>query len=266
MSYQPGERYIQALQSTTRGEGSQAGMSRSATLPGYGYGYGEQQGYQVQPIQSSGLQYQPGFSRDLAAHQQQQQQQQQQQSQQPQPLPSQQQYPQYGGQVLYNIEQAGSSQIPYDPGPQFQQRQSAAIEVLSNQFGVPQYYATGEPASAGLPAVQTHFIASQPESAQYIQQTPPGRPAMPQSYNVEMTDYSPMQPAGQPQQEQVPADNMDEAYGRYQQQLKLTYEAISAGRLSEASEQILNISRWLLSNVARLGKIPYLNALKRTVH
>ena len=75
------------------------------------------------------------------------------------------------------------------------------------------------------------------------------------SYDVEM-DYSQMGPS-QPQEHQQivpPSDNMDEAYTGYQQQLKMAFTAISAGRLAEAAEEIMNLSRWLLSNVAKLGE------------
>ena len=62
-------------------------------------------------------------------------------------------------------------------------------------------------------------------------------------------------PNPQEQQQIVPAsDNMEEAFTRYQQQLKMAFEAISAGRVAEASEGIMNLSRWLLSNVAKLGE------------
>jgi hypothetical protein len=48
---------------------------------------------------------------------------------------------------------------------------------------------------------------------------------------------------------------MDEAYAGYQQQLKMAFSAISASRLAEAAEEIMNLSRWLLSNVAKLGEL-----------
>jgi hypothetical protein len=192
-------------------------------------------------MQGANLQYPASFSPEAAR------------LQQPQQL-SPQQYPPYQGQVMYNIGQPAQSQLPYDPIPQYQQRHSAAIEVLSNQFGVPQYYAPGEPASS-IPAAQAPFVASQSEPMRYPPQTPVRRPSIQQSYDTEM-DYSPMGPPNPQEQQQImPAsDNMDEAYSRYQQQLKMAFEAISAGRLAEAGEGIMNLSRWLLSNVAKLGE------------
>jgi hypothetical protein len=76
------------------------------------------------------------------------------------------------------------------------------------------------------------------------------------SYDVEM-DYSSMGPPQPQEQQQIvpPSDNMDEAYAGYQQQLKMAFAAISASRLAEAAEEIMNLSRWLLSNVAKLGEL-----------
>lgn len=242
VSYQPGDRFAQPLQPTTRVESSRIPVTRPSTLPSYGsYGYPESQSYAGQAMQGGNLPYQASFSPEAAR------------MQQPGQI-SPQQYPQYQGQVLYNIAQPAPSQLPYDPIPQYQQRHSAAVEVLSNQFGVPQYYASGEPASS-VPAAQAHFVASQNEPMRYPPQTPVGRPSVQQQYDVEM-DYSPMGPPNpQEQQQVVPAsDNMEEAYNRYQHQLKMAYEAISAGRLAEAGEGIMDLSRWLLSNVAKLGE------------
>jgi hypothetical protein len=81
------------------------------------------------------------------------------------------------------------------------------------------------------------------------------------SYDVEM-DYPPMGPPQPQEQQQIvpPSDNMEEAYNGYQQQLKMAFVAISASRLAEAAEEIMNLSRWLLSNVAKLGELVHANA------
>jgi hypothetical protein len=242
ISYQPGARFAQPLHSTSRGDSSRSSIARTSTQSSYGsYGYPESQPYAGQAMQGGNLQYQASFSPEAAR------------LQQPQQIPPQ-QYPQFQGQVMYNINQQAPSQLPYDPIPQYQQRHSAAIEVLTNQFGVPQYFASGEPASS-IPAAQAPFVASQTEPMRYPPQTPARRPSMQQSYD-EM-EYSPMGPSNPQEQQQqiVPAsDNMEEAYTRYQQQLKMAFQAISAGRLAEAGEVIMNLSRWLLSNVAKLGE------------
>ena len=243
MSYQPGDRFAQPLQPTSRAESSRPSITRPPTVPSYGaYGYPEQPPYAGQAMQGGNLQYQTAFSPEATR------------LQQPQPISP--QYPPYQGQVLYGLGQQAPSQLPYDPIPQFQQRHSAAADVLSNQFGVQQYYAPGEPASS-IPATQTPFVSSQNEPMRFPPQTPVRRPSIQQSYDVEM-DYSPMGSTNpQEQQQQIipSSDNMDEAFNRYQQQLKMTFDAIGAGRLAEAGVELMIVSRWLLSNVAKLGEL-----------
>jgi hypothetical protein len=261
ISYQPTERFAQSLQPTSRSESSASSITRPPNLPNYGaYGYSEQQPYAAQAMQGGSLQYQAAYS--PGAGRQQQPQTQPQTQQQPQQI-SPQQYPPYQG-MMYNIGQAGPSQLPYDPVPQYQQRQAAAIEVLTNQFGVAQYYSLSEPANS-ISASQTPFLASQSESHRYVAQTPVRRPSMQPSYDVEM-DYSSMGPPQPQEQQQIvpPSDNMDEAYAGYQQQLKMAFSAISASRLAEAAEEIMNLSRWLLSNVAKLGEL--VHALHDCIH
>src|SRR3984885_14217579 len=173
MSYQPTERFAQPLQPTSRGESTATSITRPPNLPNYAaYGYSEQQPYAAQAMQGGSLQYQATYSPGTR----------QQQQQQPQQI-SPQQYPPYQG-MMYNIGQTGPSQLPYDPVPQYQQRQAAAIEVLSNQFGVAQYYSLSEPANS-ISAGQTPFLASQSESHRYAPQTPIRRPSMQPSYAVE---------------------------------------------------------------------------------
>ena len=245
ISYQPTERFVQPLQPTSRGDSSATSITRPANISNYAaYGYSEQQPYAAQAMQGGSLQYQAAYSPGASRQQQ----------QQPPQQISPQQYPPYQG-MMYNMGQAGPSQLPYDPVPQYQQRQAAAIEVLSNQFGVAQYYSISEPANS-ISAAQTPFLASQSESHRYAPQTPIRRPSMQPSYDVEM-DYSQIGPP-QPQEHQQivpPSDNMDEAYSGYQQQLKMAFTAISASRLAEAAEEVMNLSRWLLSNVAKLGEL-----------
>jgi len=195
-------------------------------------------------MQGGNLQYQAAFSPEAPR------------LQQPQQIsPPQQQYPPYPGQAMYNIGQQAPSQLPYDPIPQYQQRHTAAVEVLSNHFGLPQYYAPSEPASS-VPSAQTPFVGSQTEPMRFPPQTSGRRPSVQQSYDVEM-DYAPIGPAGPQEQQPImpSSDSMEDAYNRYLQQLKATFEAISAGRLADASVEIMSLSRWLLSNVAKLGEL-----------
>jgi len=50
-------------------------------------------------------------------------------------------------------------------------------------------------------------------------------------------------------------NNMNEAYNRYLQQLKATFKAISDNRLTKTSIKIMNLFRWLLTNITKLGEL-----------
>lgn len=231
MSYQPSEHFNQSLHAVTRGESSRSSLSRPHTLPSYSsYGYAEQQPFHTQNIQGGSLQYQTGFAQDVSRQSQ---------------IPPQ-QFPQYAGPLLYNLGQAGPSQLSYDRTPQYQDQQSAAVEVLSNQFNVqPPYFVSSAPTSAGIPAAHTHY--------DYPHQSPSSRPNM-QQYDSEM-DYSPAGPSHHPaQQQMLPTnDGVEEGYNRYQQQLTMVWRAFHAGRYLDASEYLMDASRWLFSNAIRLG-------------
>lgn len=234
---------------SSRGDQAQA-VGRGEHLSGYGgYGYTEQQPAYATPsmhgsaMPTGAIQYQGDYTHDHSR-------QQQQQAAQPQ-----QQYPQYGSNMVYNVGQPAPPQSPYEPVPQYQQRQSAAIEVLSTQFGVPQYFAPSEAASAGVPAVHSQYLAPQVESASYTQQSPIGRSSA-QSYPAAMADFNPMVAAQQEteQQNQVPDPaSYDDAYNQYQHALKQTFENTRTGRLVEAGQSLLDISEWLLGHAVELG-------------
>jgi hypothetical protein len=147
--------------------------------------------------------------------------------QQPQQISPQQYHP-YQGQAIYNIV------------PPYPQRHTAAVEVLSS---LQQYRAPSEPASS-IPAAQTTFVTPQYELMHFPPQTLAIGPATTQK-----------------QQQIMPSlDNIDDAYNIYRRQLKATFKAINSGRLAKASVEIMNLSRWLLTNVVKLGEL--LSALR----
>ena len=200
-------------------------------LGGFGYTQGQQ--YATPQMQGNPLQYQSDFSPD---HQRQQQ------------------YPQYASQMMYSVPQQVQPQSPYDTVPQYQPRQSAAIEVLSTQFGVPQYYNPGEPTSAPGPAtIAQQYAPSQfQQPIQYQPSTPQGRSSLQPTYPAGMADFS--QPSAPDADQQNPeATKYDQAYNQYQEALKQTFENTRAGRLEEAGASLLEISEWLLGHAADLG-------------
>jgi hypothetical protein len=227
-------------------------QQRSGSVPGYeGYGYTEQQSYttpamQTAAIQSGALQYQPDYAQEPSRQQAQQTPQQQQQ------------FAQYGQNMVYGMAQQASPHSPYETVPQYQSRQSAAVDTLSNQFAVPQYFAPGEPTSAGVPAAHTQYLTSQIQPATYPQESPTGRATIAPSFPASMAEFSSIGSETLPQQEYTHDvsgydDAYNAAYNQYQQALKQTFENTRDGRLVEASQSLLDISEWLLGHAQDLG-------------
>ena len=148
----------------------------------------------------------------------------------------------------------------YESMPHYQQRQSAAIDVMSSQLGaVPPYMQqSGQPGLQMQPS-SSHYGSSQAEQSQYpaagVQ-----RGTVPSQYSSGSVDYSMVesQPSQLPTQPPPPSaaeqQALQEELRQYEQQLRSTFEAIIAGRVTDASDQIIPISRWLTSNVVPLGK------------
>lgn len=275
------DRYQQALQMHGRSDAT-SGMGRSNTMPEYGtYAYGNQSAYNTPSLptgslQGSGMQFPPDYSQDPTRQQQQPQQQPQQpprhhnpqqpsSATQPQQPQSQQQFPQYGSNMVYNMSQQATPQSPYNTVQPYQQRQSTAIDVLSNQFGMQPYFGQGEPTSGAMSATNPSYITSQVDTSSYTQQTPVARSAVSQAYPMEMEGYEPTaaaataDPGGSVGATAAPETaqqdpTYDEAYNQYQKALKETFEHTNAGRLAKASESLLRISSWLLGHAVDLGE------------
>jgi hypothetical protein len=124
-------------------------------------------------------------------------------------------------------------------------------------------------AGQGMQSRNLHYQAPYPAeipSQQYQiynigQQVPPQfYHPIPQHHGsaVEAIEPASSTHTAQEQQLTLSSENADEPYDRYQQGLKTTFEAISEGKLAEAGIKIMNLSRWLLTNVVKLGELPVL--------
>ncbi|KAF2665515.1 hypothetical protein BT63DRAFT_67553 [Microthyrium microscopicum] len=244
---------------------SAASTGRGANMPSYSYPANAAGAYPE--LNSSNLQYggasaDYGASQDSTQRASQQAQQhqsthaaQQQQTQQNQQQPHQGQQPYHG---IYGQQPSPTS--PYDPVQQYPPRQSAAIEVLSNQFGgvTPAYYVAGEtgPTSAPNTAI-TPQSGYNPIS--YTTQSPVGRDSLASAYAAGMADPSQAtgsQPGyGQPASYSNQTAELDNAFGSYQDALRRSFESIRDGNLAEAGNTMISITDWLLSNAEVLGLV-----------
>lgn len=192
-------------------------------------------------MQGVDMQYSPNYAQDPARHHPMQQQ-----------VP-QQQYTAYGQNVI--MQPAPPSNV-YDTVPQYQQRQSATIEVLTDRFGDPSYLPSAVHGGMAPPP----YMTSQPEQVAFQQQLQQPRPVAgqrdPQQTGSMSSSEQPY--TGDTQPTASAAESLEDEKRLYQQQLRMIFEAIQAGKVNEASEKLMQISHWLLSHVAPLGKLPSL--------
>lgn len=214
----PSDRYRPSPVSTPQ-QTSAARAGIGGTSAAYGY-YPEAAPSYTTPIPTNTMQYQAEYAQD--------------QRQQPG-------YTAYNPNLMYGVNQQAQQNTVYDTAQQFQTRQAAPMQMLS-EAAAP-YYA-GEPSSASGAPVLQHQGSSTPSNAY--------QPAL-QGYsgniNIAAMDAAPGHT------DDAEAGGLDEAYTAYQDALKQIFYSIQDSRLIEASTSVLDVSDWLLSNVSRLGII-----------
>jgi hypothetical protein len=169
----------------------------------------------------------------------------------------QQSFASYNPDLMYNVAQQPPQTNPYDTTSQFQPRQPAAMQMLS-EVAAP-YFPNEQSNPPAAPGLQHH--ASSAPSAVYQQQhqsSPDNRaPLLQQSYGTGMAMSSIPQVAPEIMEEddfQAQGPGMEAAYTAYQTALKEIFQNIINGRLGEASLSLLEVSEWLLGHVGDLGK------------
>lgn len=218
--------------SRTASSPARSNLPRESTyVPNYGYSY--------QPSQfTPQLHYPPSYVSDPAR------------GQQLPNVPSQPHYAPYGqGSMLPPVGQPSM----YESTPSYQQqRQSTAIEVMTGQFGGSgfQYDSSG---AVGVGPSHSQYLSSQPEQQPYSSMSY-ARPQLQPPFTPQ-TDYSMLEPsaAQQTPEEVTSRQASEEGKRQYEQQIRATFDAIIAGRVTEASEKLVAITDWLLGSVRALG-------------
>ncbi|KAK3705017.1 hypothetical protein LTR37_013534 [Vermiconidia calcicola] len=173
-------------------------------------------------------------------------------------------YSQYGSNMVYGIPQQATVQSPYEQVPSYRSRTNTAPEILATQFGVPQsgqYYLAGQPGTASAPAPE---LSSQHIPSQYSQNDtyPQPGPSSAQAYPSAMMD--PSQSGGYPTysqqtqyqsqpQQQPHTQPVDQAFERYQTQIRSIFTLARDGALRDVGSPLLDISHYLLGNAEVLG-------------
>ena len=167
-------------------------------------------------------------------------------------------YQQYAQYPQGAILPSAQPQAMYEQVPTQQQRQSAAIEVMSSQLGaLPSYVQQQDQQSLQLQSASSHYAVSQAEQAQFSSAGMP-RASLQSQYSAGASDYEIPEQTQQQTAQQSAAEQqaLREGVREYEQGMRATFEAILAGHVSEASEKILSLSRWLVSSVVPLGTSP----------
>ena len=178
----------------------------------------------------------------------------------PQDQRQQQGFAAYNPDLMYNVTQQAPQSNVYDSTPQFQARQPAAMQMLSD---VAAPYFSNEPTSAaGAPGLQHHASSGSSAIYQQHQQSPGDRaPLLQQGYTggMSMGSIPPGPPDIMEEDDfQAQGPGMEAAYTAYQTALKEIFQNIINGRLGEASQSLLEVSEWLLGHVGDLGRYSFL--------
>jgi hypothetical protein len=158
----------------------------------------------------------------------------------------------YNPNMMYTVPQQASQNAVYDNSQQFQPRQPAAMQMLS-EVAAP--YFPGEPTGAAAPPVLHHQASSSSSNA--YQQNPADRASMIQGYPAALPGMGGMSQPAVPEaiNEYEAAQDLEGAHDQYQNRLIEIFANVSNGMLVEASESLLHVSEWLLSHVEQLGKM-----------
>jgi hypothetical protein len=155
--------------------------------------------------------------------------------------------------MMYNVPQAGTQSSVYDTTQQFASRQPAALGMLNTTVAAAPYFSNETPESAtGASALQQQAQPSTTSAAVYQQNQL-------QSYPASMSTVGAIPQSTESQD--VPMENTDymgtgleEKWVEYQSALRVVFQNVRNGVLETASESLLNVSNWLLSQVADLGR------------
>lgn len=210
---------------------------KSENLPDYGYGYAERSSLGESAVKTTSISYQSENGQES--------------QRQPQ------QYSQHGSTLMFNVanqQQHALSQSPYEDVQHYpQSRQSAAIEVFSNQFGGAQHYhGVGDsgPTSAPISGMGRQSAQTQYSQMSYIQQSSTTRESLSSGYSMAGTTQSLQIDSGLAE---FSSSQQEIAYSGSQTALMKIYESVRDGKLPEASVILVNISNWLLTNAETLG-------------
>ncbi|KAM5342682.1 hypothetical protein ACJ41O_013648 [Fusarium nematophilum] len=151
--------------------------------------------------------------------------------------------------MMYNVAQPSAQNPVYD-AQQFGSRQPAAMQMMTPD--VASTYFGSETGSAGGPGLQQSAQGSSGSANVYQQSN-----AMNYASNMSNVGAIPQAAASadvsMTEDHDYPDGALEEKWVNYQRQLGTIFQEILNGSLESASETLLSVTSWLLSQVADLG-------------
>jgi hypothetical protein len=151
--------------------------------------------------------------------------------------------------MMYNVAQPGAQNPVYD-AQQFGSRQPAAMQMMTPD--VASTYFGSETGSTGGPGLQQSAQGSSGSANVYQQSN-----AMNYASNMSSVGAMPQATASadvsMAEDHEYPDGALEEKWVNYQRQLGTIFQEIMNGSLESASETLLSVTSWLLSQVADLG-------------
>jgi len=157
--------------------------------------------------------------------------------------------------MMYNVPQAAGPQSAavYDTSQQFSSRQPAGMQMMATDVAAP-YFSSEPTNTAAASAMQGQSTST--SASQVYQQ--PGLQSYSTSNMAAMGGMAAQSASTSDvrmdDEYSAPGSSLDQAYASYQSALKEIFRNIRSGILSTAGDSLLNVSDWLLSHVAELGK------------
>lgn len=136
-----------------------------------------------------------------------------------------------------------------------QQRQNAALEVMTSHFQMPPYLTPSDQAAVAVQAASAHYIPSQQDQSSYST-VPVSRSGLQPAFVPSSTEYQVVESDEAIQQHRAAQQReaLEVGLRDFESQLRTIFEDIAASRLREASEKILALTRWLVTSVVGIGE------------
>lgn len=127
--------------------------------------------------------------------------------------------------------------------------------MTANQYSMVPYIASGEHGSVDVGQSPAQYMMV-PSNQTVFETTPANRAQQSPNLTVAPASYQLLdqQEAQQPQHTDEGTTSDEQNMQEYERELRRVFDAILAGRVSEAAEKLLEVSRWLLSSVEQLSK------------